>query len=705
MSDEYPVIDESGEELFFPNEWRTDQEQILGDTSCFNPDAQPNADENLIVMKLTFQQLKEMLSALYVGAEFCYPEKYLEVVRPLLAATSCPPILEEQDCFDYPTYASFVRYTPINPYIEPDTIPDGYETEPFLVNGENGNNIPNYQHYDVIVPSGAITLDANWWDTIAGVLPTIEVMAQGQGKVFLKMLTLPGGGLAVITIDNPPNLLDIISGIVTGADNIIDLNQDLVSLPPETAQELIFEVDLVGTGLHTIYIVFLPILDDSLIPVRFGGGFRGATLCDFVEQPTMGITALRFEACNLEMQLEGSWQIVPGWEDWLDCVPSGGGGGGFSLTSYYTGKYDMAAAATNATTNWVDIDANIKQDVTVVQNSTIFAAFYIPRGGKNTSGSALFRLVLDSSPGETVTIPFKASSDLAEGIWLVGWWNVGPGVHTIKPQFSSSNTATAFVTAGYSVTWEVEVVRALLANFVEDVRIVGRELQKKINGAWITVTDSLATILNAIESTANNALAAANSAIATNNTQQTQINSIITVNNQQNTRLTNLESFRTDAELELAQLALTVANHETRIDALEAETADIPSWVQEYNFLSNSHGWVGTTWTSGQGFVFSGDLNLILPGKTVFDSRIRFVEVRTRRFDGASPLNSSALFGGGSDFTNIKTTSPNLLNINWIKVPNLDFEYVPTLFLEALGANTRLEYMRIVGVGTFNPFS
>lgn len=123
MSDEiFPIIEPDGEELFFQNAWRSELPQTLGDTECFDFNAQPNEDENLIVMKLTGQQLTEMLSALYVGAEFAYPEKYLEVLRPLLAATSCPPIMEDQECYEYPSYASFARYTPINPYAK--IIPD-----------------------------------------------------------------------------------------------------------------------------------------------------------------------------------------------------------------------------------------------------------------------------------------------------------------------------------------------------------------------------------------------------------------------------------------------------------------------------------------------------------------------------------------------------------------------------------------------------
>jgi len=320
-----PEYDADGQEVvFYENTFRGIEEQTVEGLDCFNPTAPVYNDENLIVLKLTGQEFTEMFSALYFGAEFAYPSRFMQILVNFLKGIHCPPIMEDQECFEYLSYASFMQYSPANPYLTPDLIPDGYLHQPFLINGENGVDVPNYEHFDVIVPIDAITLDLDWFETIDGQLPTIRVMVQGEGKAYLKMLTVVAGGMAVITLDNPPDILDIIGGIVTGSDNIIDLNQDLVSLPPETAQELIFEVDIVGTGLHTIYIVFLPIIDDSLIPIRFGGGFRGVQLCNFVETPEMGLTAIRFQDCNLEQLIEGEWSIVSGWENWTDCFPDVG---------------------------------------------------------------------------------------------------------------------------------------------------------------------------------------------------------------------------------------------------------------------------------------------------------------------------------------------------------------------------------------------
>jgi hypothetical protein len=582
MSDEiYPIIEPDGEEIFYQNAWRSDLPQTLGDTECFDFNAQPNDGENLVVMRMTGNQLMEMLSALYIGAEFCYPEKYLEIIRPLLSATACPPILEEQDCYEYPTYSSFFRYTPMNPYIEPDEIPEGYETQPMIVNGENGNTVPNYEHFDIIVPSSAITFDVNWWASISGQLPTVEVLVQGAGKAFLKMLTLAQGGLAVITVDNPPDLLDILAGIVTGADNIIDLNQDLVSLPPETAQELIFEVDLVGAGLHTIYIVFLPILDDSLIPIRFGGGFRGVQLCDFVEVPEMGIANIRFEDCNLEVQDAGGvWSVVPGWENWLDCVPSGGGGGGvaaFKATPY---AFEAGANIDTTSTTMVQAVASIQEHQYTYSKALIFAECQL--SNTNAAGNAFIEVRNDGAQGVRSSVN-RVGGNVGEVLYTSAAFE---GLDTVNPSeisiYFRANANTARIGQGSRIHYtilEFESADDLEAMFVQDIQYSGGVLQKKLGGVWLNVVD-IAALLAPIQTTANNAAAAASAAQSTANNALTVANGAVTVNNTQNTRLNNIEGdLEQVVDIDIPQINLTLANHESRIAALEAALAGGTTWA------------------------------------------------------------------------------------------------------------------------------
>lgn len=141
--------------------------------------------------------------------------------------------------------------------------------------------------------------------------------------------------MALVSVDNPVDLGDIIAGIIGEGIESIDLNQDIISLPPETATEIIIEVEIATEGEHTLYIYFLPTVDDSLIPLNFGGGLREISLCGNIRPcgtpapepppPLDGVTELKPEFqftadCGLEYQLRDqednivqNWQVVPGW--------------------------------------------------------------------------------------------------------------------------------------------------------------------------------------------------------------------------------------------------------------------------------------------------------------------------------------------------------------------------------------------------------
>lgn len=239
------------------------------------------------------------------------------------------------ECLAYPPFAGFITYSPQNPYTQPDFVPDGYELPPFYINGmDNEHDLPNYERGDVIVNFGAINLDVGFELENA---PQIVLCLEGSGVVELKLLSIAQGGVVVITVDNPPDIFDILAGIISDDLLIVDLNQDIISLPPETATEIIQEITIETEGEHNIYLTFLPILDDSLIPLRFGGGLRAVDLCGNIRPcgtpapepppPLEGVTELKPEFqftadCGLEYRLRDQednivqdWQGVPGWTD------------------------------------------------------------------------------------------------------------------------------------------------------------------------------------------------------------------------------------------------------------------------------------------------------------------------------------------------------------------------------------------------------
>lgn len=315
--EDFPIYDDDGvEELGFMNEWRGEEPQEIdnvGDGN--NPHVVLIPDMNLLTLRLTEDEFIEILSSIYVGAEFAYPEKYLQILFNFLNGVQSPALLGAE-CLNYPTYAPFILYPLQNPYTQPDLIPDGYLIPPMVqVNEENHAEYSDYELNDIVVVFNSFPLDTGWLDDIHEDLPSVLIKLEGEGTVEIKLLNVPLGGMAIVTLDNPPNLVDILAGIITGADNIIELNLDTLSVPPETAQERIFELEVVGSGLHTVYIVFFPIIDDSLIPVRFGGGFRGVEVCGFEEIVDMGITDIMFDPTfRLKKLVLGEWEDIEGGE-------------------------------------------------------------------------------------------------------------------------------------------------------------------------------------------------------------------------------------------------------------------------------------------------------------------------------------------------------------------------------------------------------
>jgi hypothetical protein len=253
------------------------------------------------------------------------------------------------ECLAYPPFAGFISYYPQNPYTQPDLIPEGFEQPPFFVNGkDNAHDLPNYEKGDVILDFGSINIEPSW---DLAKTPRIELCLEGSGVVEIHFLNIVQGGAAIVSVDNPVDLGDIIGGIIGDGIDSIDLNQDIVSLPPETAEEIIIEVEIPTEGEHVVYIYFLPTVNDSLIPLSFGGGIRSIELCGNLRPcgtpppeplpPLEGVTELKPEFqftpdCGLEYRLRDQednivqeWQPVPGW---IDNAAACFGGGGMTLS-------------------------------------------------------------------------------------------------------------------------------------------------------------------------------------------------------------------------------------------------------------------------------------------------------------------------------------------------------------------------------------
>lgn len=706
----FPEYDADGQEIiFYPNIWRNIEAQLVTGLDCFNPVANLNPTDNLITLKLTEAEFVKMYSALYFGAEFAYPDEFMQIMVNFLKGLHCPPDLVADECKEYPTYANNIAYSPVNPFISPDEIPDGYLTQPFLVNGQNGNDFPNFDALDVLVPFDAITFDIDWLGNINDSLPSIQFTVNGEGHANIRLLCTPQGGLAVVTLDNPPNILDIIGGVVTGAENIVDLNQDLVSLPPETAQEIIFPVEVTGAGIHTIYIVYLPILDDSLIPVRFGGGFRGLELCGFLPEASMGIQGLRFVDCNLEQQnSDGSWSVVTGWEDWLDCVPTGGGGASGGAVSSRTVSVRLTGTLTNTLTTYATITsfAHTPQHTKML---VICANQYLSHS--SSTGHAKCALFFDSNQGLDANQPGMRGTAAQQVEVSDRWENLTVGVsHNIELKFAREEAGTASAHSVSDLMFTIIEYDDAADLFVEDIRFVAstKELQKKIAGVWVTVTDSLAATLNAIQTTANNAAAAASAAAAAASAAQTTANGAVTVNNTQNTRLNNLEADVDDLQLSVAQHNLDIASLDSRLDAVEGLQTVLAfggawAWLHDFTVANGGYTAAAGTYSAGNGWVSSGgNINLTYGIEQIVENQITHAEIEVQINSGVSSLEWSV--DNGVTWMLINGTAVGTYR-GWARIPNSRAgDYFNFRVRYGAGTGITLKHIRFLGRGSNIPF-
>ena len=274
---------------------------------------QINTTENDIRFNVSGEQFRQLLSAIEQGSELLYPDKKHELTEILITALSCPPAIESEngDCFNYPLYSPFITYHPYNPW-NGEEVPEGYQTPPFYIHDGGSSFPPAYQNGDLIVPFSSIRLIDY---TIFGQAVSIKIEVYGSGQIELDLLSVPAGGVAILKVgENPPNPLDIIAGIVNPeTETIIELNLDTFQTPPEddivSAQEINIDA---GVGVKsTVWISFLPVVDDSLLPLRYGGGIRAIQLCGFEEEGMVnGITNIRIENGQLEYFINGQWQSV-----------------------------------------------------------------------------------------------------------------------------------------------------------------------------------------------------------------------------------------------------------------------------------------------------------------------------------------------------------------------------------------------------------
>jgi hypothetical protein len=250
-----------------------------------------------LVYRVNAREYTQILSAIMTGGDLAFPD----IAHELELIWTYPDLFEpeEDTCLDYETSDStIIHFEPQDPWLEPDFIPEAYIMPPFwVVGGLVPEFLPDwfadliddiieeftgYLPTDVLCTIGSlpISLDIEGiLDLLENGLPRFTITVEGAGHVELHLLQVPLGGRLLVSTDVEFDIMDIINGIVTDGFNLIELERDFSSTPPEIDATHIEEIILDTSGTHTIYCTFLPVLDLDAFPVKFGGGIRKIVWC------------------------------------------------------------------------------------------------------------------------------------------------------------------------------------------------------------------------------------------------------------------------------------------------------------------------------------------------------------------------------------------------------------------------------------------
>lgn len=210
----------------------------------------------------------------------------------------------EGQCFEYKPDAPFIEWFPHNPFTQPDLVTDGYYRPAWYVANQTEKTVmtdlsrfPAGSLPSVIPASG---------------LPRFRVNVTGPGVVEIHMFSIVAGSIAQFTVDDDPLTV-----------RFVDLNADILSVPPETVGEVIQEFEI-GDGDHHIDVIIVSLVNDQFPFLYHGGGLRKVVLCGFDEVPYMTAQFRFTETCGMEYSYDGeNWIPVIGWADFADACFTG----------------------------------------------------------------------------------------------------------------------------------------------------------------------------------------------------------------------------------------------------------------------------------------------------------------------------------------------------------------------------------------------
>ena len=190
--------------------------------------------------------------------------KFLQGVKPVQPF----PVSGQSECYTFQPSAPFIDYLPYDPYIGGTDYGAGYSSPPFVT----GDNVPPYLlpffylSTDIITSFGSIPIPSIF-QLPNFTFPTIKITVIGSGEVEVKLLKAPLGGYVIEKVGpNPPNVLDVLLDIIAPDIKIINLNLDVISVPPELGKIVNREVDIIAKFEHPNILAVFGLHDEAGVP-------------------------------------------------------------------------------------------------------------------------------------------------------------------------------------------------------------------------------------------------------------------------------------------------------------------------------------------------------------------------------------------------------------------------------------------------------
>lgn len=569
---------------------RFDEGKIESDTTGSVAFASiPDDIPTRLITEWTGKQFTKLFSSVYMGAHLIFPEQAHEIIWQLLKVVHQPINPEIGDgCAEYPNYSSFISYEPNSPFGTQETVA-GWNKNPWFRWGDFDTLFPDwidnwlngvvgallgYDETDILFNIESVPINPIEAFLEGEVIfPKIEIQFSGEGTIEVELLSFPLGGKAVIELDQEPNVIDILTGgILDPAAFMVELNRDIVNFPPDEYPIVNIEIPVTTAGSHVLYIVFIPIVNDELIPLGFGGGIRSVELCVTEEEPEMGIQQIFWDGCELKKIVNGVTSTIVTSAQIEAClnIPSGGGGGVTGLVVKNYVQAPPAPSFNTSSTTFVAVTGFSRSHTFSKPNALVLVQNLSMTG---TGGNFCeIRVKLDGNIGLDATLARISGNENREVDVSDRWESLTEGSKNITLEMRVTGGAAAFLQQ--QVSLNIIVIEFDNADdlFVQDIRIFEGELQKKIGGVWIDVTDSLEAMLSAISAQASSAQAAAAAA-------QTTANNAVATNTVQTGQIVALQSGLGALTLRVDDAEDMLEDHETRIDALEVAGGGDPLGV------------------------------------------------------------------------------------------------------------------------------